>query len=658
MRTNTVTQRNRIGERQKRVIVKAEVETNVAGVFRDLSALSGYNWFKSARWKDTADSPNWEGEVIFMREQQGGLSLAPEMTLSPLNNIGGTFNPTIDGGRRIRLSTEIVQIGAAPGTGGGLVEVFDGYITTPSWGGRDSGLISCQVRDKYGRLMERITNLGYTYGTPLGEAIEVSLQNMLDAHPSLTLGPVTLWLPFGPPSPAVNITGPKVLPQGPLLQGMRNIADQIAWTVKPMYDDSTGQLRLAFYPPDRAKTVADFTLPTSEFRDIPDYSVPTGDVRNDVEVGFKNKLTGKLDSVRVSDPASQLRYDVQYMRVQEDDTNIIDTPTEATVMANAMLADLKDPYAQMKVITPYCWIGGVGDLIGFPANGRIFDTPRNLAVIEAEHVIEDADSKTTFTLRQQVVGAYKNWLQKGGRPVASNPTVAVQSITQVSATGADVVLVVNVKGGFTADLSISTLPGGGGSVWKLVTANGDPTPVYLTDGATAGPSDWFFDGTTYVQLLADYQLQPVAQSYFYAQSIEPTSALTSGWATITLPGYQAGWGTGGGPTPLGTSINMIIPVLLTDPADDPSIFAAAGNVAVNRFSYDPSPFVQIRLDADVTVGVAGAYAQLQRWDVPTLAWVDVPSATVDLSAAGLIRGIPIGNPVSTEEWFQVEVRVP
>lgn len=651
----TTAQFNAIRQRRKAITVKAEVETAVGGVFTNMSNLVGRDWFKSARLRDNADAPNWEGEITFVRESKiAGVkySLAPEMEASPLNIVAGSYSPAIDGMRRIRLSTTIMTPGVSPT---GLVEVFDGYISEPEYGGRDAGLIRCSVRDKYGLLMQQMTSFGYMYGsnTPGAVTIEAALQAILDDHPNTKLpGGVTLWLPFGPPSPAVGLTL-RTLPVGPLLLALRNIADQIGWTVKPRYD-STGALRLAFYPPDRAKTVPDYSFTLDDFYDISSYSVPTDDVRNGVEIGFIDRATGLPSSYFTGyDAVSALRYGERYMRIQEEATSNIDSMTEATLMGDAAQSDLKAPYAAQRVHMGYCWITEVGDLIGFPINNVIYDQPKNLAVIEIEHTFENGVAETNMLTRAQVVGAYKNWLEKAGNddPTAKAPTVSLVSVLQTAALSADVTIEIGTYNE-TAGVTISNTPGGT-TLWTLVVSGSDSTPRNVTDGTQLGPADWFYDAatSTFAQILSAVPLDPVSTTFIYAQADGKSSLLFSPWLAIALPGATTTGGQGGGPAGLGTSVNVIIPVLLTDPADAPSVFAAAGDVGMGKFSYNPAPFVQIRLDADIDVGGgAGVYAQLQ---VFTGAWSNVPGATVDLSTAGLIRGTPIGNPINSEQWFRV-----
>lgn len=641
MRTHTAPKRTAIAADRRTVHVKAEVES-ADGVMVDWS-----DWYARADWRDSADAPNWEGTIAFVRED-GALSLAPAMESSPLNISGGVYKPAISGGRRIRLSTAVVTPGVAPVVGD-YDEVFDGYIVEPESGGGDENLVSCAVRDKYGLLMRQQTSFGYQYGTLAGIPMEDAMQAILDDHPNAKLGPVTLWLPFG--SPGVNQTL-KTLPVGPVLLALRNIADQIGWTVKPKYD-STGALRLAFYPPERAKTVADFSLGPGEYFDISSYAVPTDDVRNQIEIGFIDRATGLPDSYYTEDAASIAEFGPSYMRIEEDNTSNIDTMAEATLMGDAAKLDLRNPYANQRVTTPYLWIAEVGDLIEFPPNAVIYDTIRKLAVVELHHSLERDTWETELLTREQVVGAFYNWLLKESQSGDPNPPLmSVVSVTQVSATAADVVLRVRTSRGEFATVKLSDSPGGG-TEWQLVIANGDPTPKLVASNDQIGPSDWWYDGSSYVQKLDDIALEAVVKTFLYAQATGASSGLLSPWLTIELPPYESV-----GPTAQGVSVNVIVPVLLVPPGAAPETVTVIGDPGFGKFSYNASPFTKIRLDGDIeTAGVAGAKLVLHVLDEGTMTWAPVvPAVELEVDVAGLIRGTPADIPLgtfSTERWFAV-----
>jgi hypothetical protein len=638
-RSFTSTQRTQLAASHYRVWTKVEVDAGSGWV--DFTSLGGYDWFVSAEWTDSIDAPVMEGSITFAREH-GALSLAPYVAGSSLN-AGG---PAIDGGAGIRLSVAHMAPGATPSSGD-YVEVFLGYIDTPEWGGRDDGEVKCSVRDIGGHLISQWTEAPTIYPAA---TIEATLQAILDANPNVKLGPLTLQVPV---SPVVNLSA-FTLPVKPVLLAMRDIADQIGWTVKFRYN-AAGDFLITFFEPDRIKAIPDYTLGPDEYEEVPDFQVPTDDVRNVVEIAYVD--SGGANRVyRTTDSTSIAQYGPRFISIA--DTPNIDTPDEAEKMGLAVLADLKLPYATQEVVVPTIfWIVQTGDLIGFPQNTSLYDatylspaTTLNLGVVRFVHRLTLQGEETQITCRQQVAGGIKTWIAKGGAQVdAKAPVVSLVSITQPTALAADITIGVQTFFGELATVAVSdTL----GINWQLVVTTGDPTPRAVASGTEIGPTDWFLNGTTYRQFFSGYVLDPVITKYISVQATGTTSGLASPWTVITLAGGETTGGQNGGPTPTGVSVNVIIPVLLTDPADSPTVVAAGADTAFSKFSYDPAPFTKVRLDAEVTAtGTSGGVAQLEYFDGTS--WVAVTGATVPTDVVGLINGIAVPNTVVTEQWFRV-----
>lgn len=396
----TTAQRNAIKARGYTIFTRVSVE-NAAGAYIDFSTLGGFDWFDTAQWTDTVDSPTMEGTVTFIREQ-GALSLAPLMTGSALNSGA----PAIDGGRGLLIFTCTLAPGLLP-TSGDWVECFRGVIIQPDCGQRDANTIVCQVRDIGTWLMSLWTPGAVVYSTDAGTSYEAVMQAILDDNINSKLGAVTLYTPVSPGTNLRSFT----LDSKPVLQALRDLANEIGWDVKFLYD-AAGNFRLTFYQPDRAKTVPDWVMGPDEYFEIPNFAVPTDDVRNIVDVAFTDHASGAVLHSHQTDPTSIAKYGERPIFISEDASSEIDSMTEADAMSSAILTDLKLPYATQGVLTSFFPFVQNGDLGTFGANGVMYDFDINLAVVQIQHSLSQTDGSTTLSCRAQVAGAYKAWLQK------------------------------------------------------------------------------------------------------------------------------------------------------------------------------------------------------------------------------------------------------
>ena len=101
------------------------------------------------------------------------------------------------------------------------------------------------------------------------------------------------------------------------------------------------------------------------------------------------------------------------MQIAEQSSSEIDDIAEANKMADAALADLKEPLADMTVSMPFFWPTELGDLYRFTANGHHFDTDQARAVVGFRHSLANRGVPTTqLELRGSTAGAHTAWIDK------------------------------------------------------------------------------------------------------------------------------------------------------------------------------------------------------------------------------------------------------
>lgn len=493
--------------------------------------LGGFDWFVRARWRKSIDTPTMSGSVTFAREHLA-MSLSPYVAASTLNSTNSLFQPFIAGGRLISIEVATMPLGVAPDIPD-FRQVFAGVLANPSFGGRDAGEVTCAMADLGSLLMQQTTQDDADFSDDVaGLPLETVMQAVLDANPNSKLGTVVLYTPASPGVNRRKIT----VPRGkPILLALRELAESIGWTVRYAYD-AAGQFRLTFYEPDRTKTIADYSLTPDEFQDITDFEIPTDDVRNILEIGFVDRTTGIPGVYRYENQASIDQYGERYARSQEGTDSPVDSLAEATLMGDAMGADLSIPYARQRVHVPvFFWPADLGDLIDFAPPGLIYDSSQKQAIVEAEFALEKEAGWVELLTSEQVLGAYRIWQRKiSDAPPPVAPTIAYRVIQGSPAITADVELTPTTQ---TPELLGVFVQVEGGATWTLVVSGVDATPLGVQPGTVIDPTTaWFYDasGPTFAHLLDDVALDPNIPTRMYAQAVGLTSKLMSAWIPIVL----------------------------------------------------------------------------------------------------------------------------
>jgi hypothetical protein len=387
--------------------LRVEVE-NSDGEMVDLSDLLGVDWLIGARFGSSADQKVISGEVRVRREARladGTLaSMAPALEASPVNrDAASAYAPLLLAGRSMRVLCAVTLGGVAP-----LVadfrEVVLGKIDNVQ--AHDDPIV-IEFRDLGARLLDTFIQQPLSYGSAGGTLVELVMQAIIDDND--VPGAPTLYVPE---SPAWAITTYEQDTVN-VMEAVTALAEQIGWDFRYLYDTSS-TFRPTLYRPRREATGPDFTVPPSMYRSVRALDVGDADVRNRWGVRFQNAATGLADYVVVEDVQSIATYGVRYAEIDEDGASNINTPDEATAMAEAALADTSLPLMEQAVDLLLFWPVQVGNLLRFPANGVHYDTDQVLAVVEWSHdFTTPGEGVTTLRVRGTPAGAFRRWLVKG-----------------------------------------------------------------------------------------------------------------------------------------------------------------------------------------------------------------------------------------------------
>lgn len=205
-----------------------------------------------------------------------------------------------------------------------------------------------------------------------------------------------------------------------------DLAQQIGWDLRWRWSNADSAFRLTLYDPNRSKTVPDRVLALSDVRSYEAVDLDIANIRNVVRVVYSD--AGDLDAqqrarrkqVNVVDTTSAARFGRRFMEVAEGSASSIDSPGEATTMANAMLSDLASPVAEVGVrMRFFPWVE-LTDLLGLPADGRRFTTQQNLAVTSYEHSWSAGGAcETRVGVRGKPSSGWYRWGRVSG---GANPT--------------------------------------------------------------------------------------------------------------------------------------------------------------------------------------------------------------------------------------------
>jgi hypothetical protein len=229
-----------------------------------------------------------------------------------------------------------------------------------------------------------------------------------------------------------------------VMTAIQTMVDQLGWWIRFEWDAGYAAYVLTLEEPDRSSGTVHKTIDEADELECTELGVDVWSIRNRVRVVYGDSSSRSPSgspqrvAVEVEDATSITKYGgfPRFMEVGEDDASNIDTLAEATRLANAILADLKEPLAGLALafsVDPYLELG---DRITVPGDGLRFTSSQTLAVESLRHKFDGTSARTSVRLSGAPAARREGWLIKDGR---ANPSDVHQlslanNVTQALAT--------------------------------------------------------------------------------------------------------------------------------------------------------------------------------------------------------------------------------
>lgn len=374
--------------------------------------------------------------------------------------------------------------------------LFDGFMSSVDFA---KGIMAVRCRD-------RMAPIQFTFCRPLavnnyeekqygddttGVAIETVLQQIINDH--VPAGGILGGTPivYTPTSPAWALRK-RSIGFSPLADVLSDKVTQIGWALRHRWDDNLRQLRYTFFRPERSAPSVVRTFALGEYLDVTEAEINEDTIRNVCEVVYGSRTaTTRTDGglarerVVVVDSVSVARYGERYCQIEEESASQIDTVTEATALATAVVQDLAQPKALVSMsMRLFPWVQ-LDDYYTITARDQ-FET-QDFAVVGIKHRLSSEKHETVLSLRGKPAGRVDWWL---GNVVVS-PGVAPY---------------VPVWPSGLSPASVTLRPGAGGVLAKWKWPGGAPTArgfdvmeVHAAAAGTSGawtPTDATRIGTT------------------------------------------------------------------------------------------------------------------------------------------------------------------
>lgn len=396
--------------------------------------------------------------VVMQRETSDGSD-------SPL--MSGT--PAIYPRRRIVIDLVVKRYDESV-AGSDWVEVFNGFVDVPSFGGRDGRMVlSC--RDYWRVFNDTFISTEGTYGSVGGVAIETVMQQLLDDN--LGSGAYTLNV-VGTPSTSIYTYTQKRMK---LSEALIDLANVNGWHLRFAYDQSSSSWLPTLEEPPRSKTTPDYTFTTVGYFDVPELAIDPSGIVNTVTVQYdaSNAVTGS-DSTSVSNwGALEIWIDAT------QDPQFTDS-SSAQALADVIVADRANPLTVMTVTGRLFPFAEIWDLYRFPADSILYSSNQDLAVSRVVHRIPERSLRggeaptTTLYLQGSPSGGVDRWerlrfkteraqqvTQITGAIEANTDTIipTVEAKTSQASSVGTVTLVVNDPSGYVDAVSFESFNSGG-----------------------------------------------------------------------------------------------------------------------------------------------------------------------------------------------------
>lgn len=418
MRTTTAAELAVLGSLNRTVTLRVKV-ANGSGTMIDWSS-----WVERVTIDHDVDQPVGGCTIEFSRASGQTQSLSPLRTDSTLNRLddGATYSPAIDLNRSVTVEVATTAIGASIVSGDYKLQ-FKGTIDVVNF---EHSPVSVICRDLGAPLVDRWIETEANYGTGGGRAIELVMQDILDAVFGAGVYPL-----YTPSSPGFNVVTYRQQKMS-VMDALQDLVQLIGWDVRFKWDDGTNAFRLTLSQPPRTKTTPDYTFGPSSYIDIARANLDLTNIRNVITGSFRDmggSPPGNRATITRSDATSITKYGRRFFYIQEADVSPIDTSAEMTTMLDSALADLKDPKGEYEVESPFHWPVDLSDLNRYPGNLVHHNTNQDFAVVGFTHDLSRKSHRTKALVRGSPIGQYATWLGRGGTmggggaggPIASPP---------------------------------------------------------------------------------------------------------------------------------------------------------------------------------------------------------------------------------------------
>lgn len=416
----------------------AHVRVNIEdseGNLIDITNFHGWDWLVSVDWGSDIDSMASDANITLNRAIFQD-SMAPLMKASRINlDSGMSYARFLDLNRTVRIAVKYGADETSAVTD--FMLLFVGRIDSIDWGTAE---IQIKCRDLYGALQDTWIESEVAYSDKtVGEPVEDAMQDILDDNMSSA---PTLYVPSTPGWQVLLFKSTKQS----IADQLELLTNQIGWVARYKWDQATTQFRLTFYEPDRTKSAVDRTFNQQDYYTMENCSVDVTMIRNAITVTYpdssdlKKNGNPKQHTLTVDDATSIGLYSRRWMSVTEDGSSIIDTSAEATVFANAMLADLKTPKINNSVTMPFFAPVELEDLYKFTANDVHSSIDLTFAVVGFRHSARGAEFRTQISLREDTVaGKHLGWFPysaaPGNAPIVRSDNSQLTNMTAKESSG-------------------------------------------------------------------------------------------------------------------------------------------------------------------------------------------------------------------------------
>jgi len=443
-----------------------------AAAWYDLTNLLARDFLEGVTVDETLESPAAQATAQVRREVHG-LSLAPLMTDSRANNLGGLYSPLLAEGATFRVEVGLSPLGMEPGAGDWL-PLFLGRIDDVDAG---PDVITFKGRDLYGVLQDVYLESEHTYGSDAGTPLQTVLQAILaDAG----LGSFGLYTPQDP----TLAVGKYKQAVEPVADALSKLAAQRGWEVRQKWRSDISDWAFFLWGPDRTGTTPVWDYGAGTYQELGEVATSLVDIRTAVEVVYSDASdldsagVPKRKTVRKEDAAALAKYGAlapdgtrkhRWMRLAEASTSEIRSQSAADRLATIALADLSASDIGASVEVPLHPALELADLVRLSANNVHFSADQVLAVRQVSHTLTSTGGKTRLVLRGKPSLGQNKWLSIEQRPgyAPSSPFTgpAAPSALQVTNSVTGAVLVFTAPDPTTGpeadsfELHVGTSPG-------------------------------------------------------------------------------------------------------------------------------------------------------------------------------------------------------